>query len=180
MRLMRRLTIISFLFIFTLSSFGHDDPLVQQYKDLLRQSVAALTETTEDLKDARDIIVSLEGQISESDSSKDERIKELEDLLKRSEEALIESNKDLTIAKIQIEDDQVEIEDLRTNLKICIDNMPEIELFTLGIGFVAVPYGVQAFFMYDILKIPISLYTNANILLRPAGMNFTIGAAIRF
>lgn len=163
--------IISLLFVFTFSSFA--DLTKDDYKSLLLQSVTALTETTLLLEEANEKIISLEKQIIKSNSA------QCEEKLEKSVDALKSSNETLEKAKFRIESDGVEIEDLRNNLQDCIDNMPEIEMFTLGGGY-TYPGGAQIFFMFDIPKIPISIYTNANVLIVPIGLNFTIGVAYRF
>lgn len=170
-KLIKFLMTISLLFILAFPSFA--DYTIEDYEKLLTASVIAIEETNNLLKEANEKIISLEKQITESDSA------QCENLLKKTGEALEDSNEKLKVSNERIKSDQVEIIDLRNNLQDCINNIQEPQMFTLGGGY-TYPGGVQIFFMFDIPKIPISVYTNGNILMNPFGLNFTIGAAYRF
>ncbi len=198
MLIRKLLAIVSLFFVFTFSSFG--ELTLDGCKDLLRQSATALQETTQKLEDANEIIKeqedliaskekiiesqeelisTLKSQIPDNDPALLEKIKELEDLLAKAKDALEASNETLERTKQRILDDQKEIERLRGDLQTCIDNTPEIELFTIGGGLVY-PYGPQILFMFDIPKIHISIFTDVSVVIEPLGFYFTIGAAYRF
>jgi hypothetical protein len=183
MKLTKLWVTISLFFVITFSTFA--DLTIEDYKSLLRQSRDALIETTAQLDEANQIIidkeellVSLEKQIVGDDSA--ERIIILENLLKDAKDALIGSNDDLELAKKRIADDQIEIKDLRKNLQTCIDNIPEVNMFSLGGGYSVYPQGLQLIFMFDIPRIPLSIYTSGGIFFDPFGLNFTIGATYNF
>jgi hypothetical protein len=182
---MKLLTAISLFLVFTFSVSA--DLTINDYKDLLRRQNVALIETTklleeanDTIKDQEEIISSLRLEISKSDSALQKEIEEKDDLLKKAKDALEASNVDLSEAKSQIESDQTEIEELRDTLQDCVDAIPEVEMFTLGGGYTIYPQGIQLLFMFDIPKIPISVYTNGGVNFNPFVLNFTIGAAYRF
>jgi len=174
MKLIKLWATISLFFIFTFSSFA--DLTVDQYKDLLRQSRDNLIATTAQLEEANNEIISLETEISDYESA----IEIKDDLLRKAATNLEDSNEKLEASNTRIADDQIEIEDLRGNLQTCIDNIQEVQMFTLGGGYSVYPQGLQLIFMFDIPKIPISVYTTGGVNFNPFGLNFTIGAAYRF
>jgi hypothetical protein len=164
---------ISLFFAITFTSFANTDLTKEEYKQMLQATAIALAETNTLLEEANEKIISLEKEISESDSAL------YKDLLKKARDALEDSNAKLAASNAQFDADQEEIERLRGLLQDCIDNIEEPTMFTLG-GGVTYPYGGQIIFIFDIPKIPVSAYTNISITIEPFGFLFTIGAAYSF
>lgn len=178
--------LISFLLFVILGLFSVSadlDPYV-----IIEELTTQLEETTELLIEISDdnnkLTIENKDLKKENEKirSKDEnvgRILELETTLEATTNQLVESNVFIENLIQRIEDDQIEIENLRNTLNDCVAQLDEEKFFGANLGIIY-PWGFQIAFNADIPKIPIGFHFGLGTQFKDNQLLPFLGGGLRF